>query len=308
MAQNNRSVAKCTATQHWIRKSMQTEPEKQISPETITPWKRKRDPRNLVTPDAFKLSDEVLGKPLATPKRRALAIFIDLLIIQQLSQMGSVVLGLCVAGMLFLLSAQKKSKSVGRGFSDYAKYLGIAVLVGIVSYEIYRVQTDQGVDWFRTEAPVVQAYTPDRTQPLEQQLASALNVIEDYEEQDKDLIDLMEQMAAQLGYGFGWAAVYFTLCLYLSNGQTFGKWICRIKVVQLDGERIGMWSALGRYGGYAASFVTGLSGFFQIYWDANRQGLHDKVSSTVVICLRRDSKLAAKSAANQSKQDTSSDS
>lgn len=286
---------------------MQTEPEKQTVQPVTTPRKKKRDPRNRVTPDAFQLSQAVLGKPLATPKRRGVAIILDLLIIQQLSQMGSIILGLSVAGMLFLLSAQKKKTSVGRGFSDYAKYLGIVVLIGIVSYEVYRVQTDQDVAWFRTEAPESQAYKPDTSQSIEQQLASALNVIEDYEEQDKDVIDLMEQMAAQLGYGFGWAAVYFTLCLYLSNGQTLGKWICRIKVVQLDGERIGMWSALGRYGGYAASFVTGLSGFFQIYWDANRQGLHDKVSSTVVICLRRDTKSAAKSTANQSKQDTSSD-
>ena len=69
-----------------------------------------------------------------------------------------------------------------------------------------------------------------------------------------------------------------------------------------------MWSALGRYGGYAASFVTGLSGFFQIYWDANRQGLHDKVSSTVVICLRRSKRTEKPLTADQGEQDTSSNS
>ena len=269
---------------------MQSEPQNNTAEELTAKKKKKKDPRDRVTPDAFKVSEDVLGMPLATPKRRALAIFIDFLIIQQLSQMGSVILGLCVAAMMFILSSQKKNKSVGRGLRDYAKYLGIAILVGIVSYEIYRVQTDQTLDWFRTEAPETQEFKVDSSLPVDQQLASALERIEDYEEQDKDMVDLVEQMAQQLGYGFGWAAVYFTLCLYLSNGQTFGKWICRIKVVQLDGERIGIWSALGRYGGYAASFVTGLSGFFQIYWDANRQGLHDKVSSTVVICLRRSRK------------------
>jgi len=34
---------------------------------------------------------------------------------------------------------------------------------------------------------------------------------------------------------------------------------------------------------YAASVVTGLTGFLQIFWDSNRQGLHDKVASTVVV-------------------------
>jgi len=103
--------------------------------------------------------------------------------------------------------------------------------------------------------------------------------------EDSDLMDILEVLAIKFGYGFGWAGVYFTLFTYLLNGQTPGKFVFRIKVVQLDGQRLSVWSSFARYGGYAASVVTGLAGFLQIYWDPNRQGLHDKVSSTVVIRL-----------------------
>lgn len=265
---------------------MHSDSEKPIDKETTGRKRPRKDPRNRVTPDAFTLSDEVLGQPLATPKRRGLAMIIDLIVIQQLSQIGSLLLGLSLAGMLFLLGSQKKTKSVGRGVRDYAIYLGVALMIGLIGYEIFRVQSGEGLQLVRTSAESEQ-FTIDESLPVERQLSIAKDRIEDLEDADKDLLDLIEQIAEQLGYGFGWAAVYFTLLVYLSNGQTVGKWICRIKIVQLDGKRIGVWSALGRYGGYAASFVTGLSGFFQIYWDANRQGLHDKVSSTVVICLRR---------------------
>ena len=38
-----------------------------------------------------------------------------------------------------------------------------------------------------------------------------------------------------------------------------------------------------RAGGYAAGFATGLLGFAQVYWDANRQAIHDRIVGTVVV-------------------------
>lgn len=272
-------------------------------------FKRKKDPRDVVTPDAFTVSDDVLGKPLATPKRRAMAIIIDLIIIQQLTHIDSFILGMGVAAVLFILSSQKKQKSVGRGIGTIVKYIGVALVLAVIIIEVWQYQSGNELSILRSPDVTIEKTEIDNSLSTEQQLAIAKDRIEELEARDYDLFELVEQIAKQLGYGFGWAAVYFTLCLYLSNGQTLGKWLCRIKVVQLDGRRIGIWSALGRYGGYAASFVTGLSGFFQIYWDANRQGLHDKVSGTVVICLRRAAKQEARTTsltADESKQDTSS--
>lgn len=90
-----------------------------------------------------------------------------------------------------------------------------------------------------------------------------------------------------MGLGFGWAAFYFTVFTAWFDGQTLGKKLLGISVIQLDGSKITLWAAFGRYGGYAAGFTTGLLGFLQIFWDANRQAIQDKISATVVIDLRK---------------------
>lgn len=86
-----------------------------------------------------------------------------------------------------------------------------------------------------------------------------------------------------LGLGFGFAAVYFSCFTAWFNGQTFGKMLFNIKVIQLNDTKISLWESFGRYGGYGAGFATGLLGFVQIYWDPNRQAIQDKISATVVI-------------------------
>ena len=65
--------------------------------------------------------------------------------------------------------------------------------------------------------------------------------------------------------------------------ETPGKRALRIRVVRLDGNPVSWWHAFERAGGYAAGLATGTLGFAQIYWDPNRQGIHDKVAGTVVI-------------------------
>jgi hypothetical protein len=93
-----------------------------------------------------------------------------------------------------------------------------------------------------------------------------------------------------LGLGFGFAAIYFTCFTAWFNGQTLGKMLFNTRVIQLSNKPMGLWSSFGRYGGYGAGLATGLLGFFQIYWDANRQAIQDQISATVVIVLT----LAAK--------------
>jgi len=93
-----------------------------------------------------------------------------------------------------------------------------------------------------------------------------------------------------LGLGFGFAAVYFTCFTSWFSGQTLGKMLLNIRVVHLSNKPMGLWDSFGRYGGYGAGLATGLLGFFQIYWDANRQAIQDQISATVVVDLT----LAAK--------------
>src|SRR5439155_11146488 len=77
--------------------------------------------------------------------------------------------------------------------------------------------------------------------------------------------------------------LYFTAALALMGGRTPGKRLLGVRVVRLDGQPMTWWSSWGRYGGYAASAVTGLMGFAECLWDRNRQCLHDKAAATVVV-------------------------
>lgn len=105
------------------------------------------------------------------------------------------------------------------------------------------------------------------------------------EEESRSIVAWIKGFMSDMGLGFGWAAFYFTVFTAKFDGQTLGKKLLGIRVILLDGAKISLWAAFGRYGGYAAGFTTGLLGFMQIFWDANRQGIQDKISSTVVIDL-----------------------
>ena len=97
------------------------------------------------------------------------------------------------------------------------------------------------------------------------------------------LFNWLRAFVDELGFGFGWAAMYMTVFLSWWNGQTVGKKVMRIRVLRLDGEPINWWIAFERAGGYAAGFATGLLGFAQVWWDANRQAIHDRIVGTVVV-------------------------
>lgn len=101
------------------------------------------------------------------------------------------------------------------------------------------------------------------------------------------IIEWVKAIIEDLGLGFGWATFYFTAFIALGQGQTLGKKLLGIRVLQLDGTPLSFWDSFGRYGGYGAGLATGLLGFIQIYWDANRQAIHDKISATVVIDIRK---------------------
>ncbi len=102
-------------------------------------------------------------------------------------------------------------------------------------------------------------------------------------EQGSGLVRLVRDVIDQLGLAFGWGSIYFAVLLPWWKGQTPGKKLFGVRVLRLDGEPISWWFAFERAGGYAAGFATGLLGFAQVYWDPNRQGIHDKIAGTVVV-------------------------
>lgn len=89
--------------------------------------------------------------------------------------------------------------------------------------------------------------------------------------------------ASEAGLVFGWGTVYITLFLTLWGGRTPGKRALDLRVVRVTGKPLGLLMSFERAGGYAAGFATGLLGFARVWWDPNRQGIHDKIAETVVI-------------------------
>lgn len=127
--------------------------------------------------------------------------------------------------------------------------------------------------------------TTDTTKKVPSPSTRVKSTDDEEESTTHSVIAWVKGFMSDMGLGFGWAAFYFTVFTARFDGQTLGKKMLGIRVIQLDGAKISLWAAFGRYGGYAAGFTTGLLGFMQIFWDANRQGIQDKISSTVVIDL-----------------------
>ena len=94
-----------------------------------------------------------------------------------------------------------------------------------------------------------------------------------------------------IGLGLGWGIVYFSLLPAWWGGQTVGKKLLRLRVVELTGKPMTVMRSLRRYGGYAAGMATGGLGFMQMLWDPNRQAIQDRTAHTAVIDLRAPRRL-----------------
>lgn len=114
-------------------------------------------------------------------------------------------------------------------------------------------------------------------------LESRVEELEDEVEESPGLLALLRSFIEDMGLGLGWFGLYFTATTAMWHGRTPGKRVFGIRVISLTGKPIGWWAAFERFGGYAAGFATGLLGFLQIFWDDNRQAIHDKIAVTVVI-------------------------
>jgi hypothetical protein len=101
--------------------------------------------------------------------------------------------------------------------------------------------------------------------------------------EDRGPLQWLWDLVEELGLGFGWGALYLTVTHTWWKGTSVGKKLLRIRVVMIDKRPLSLWLSFERVGGYAAGFATGLLGFAQIFWDPNRQAIHDKVSETIVI-------------------------
>jgi uncharacterized RDD family membrane protein YckC len=76
--------------------------------------------------------------------------------------------------------------------------------------------------------------------------------------------------------------IYFTW-FHGSVGQTPGKILLRLRVVQTTGEPMTFGIAFLRWVGYLISKLAVYLGFIWIAFDRKKQGWHDKIAGTVVV-------------------------
>ena len=257
------------------------------------------DPRDRVTPDDLNVAPALLGAPLARPGRRLLAITIDVAIVALLSNLGNVWL---LAG--FALIAGTHLREPRAGDTPRRRWLLWALAAALLAFGAQQAWVERGSahdderepralagelkKGFATEElpEAIPGLTPlqaaqTRIAVLQAQLVEA---------RKPKAFDLNEQIRTwvdEVGLGLGWAIVYFSLLPVWWRGQTVGKRLLGLRVVELTGKPLTALRAFKRYGGYAAGMATGLFGFAQILWDPNRQAIQDKTAHTVVIDLRR---------------------
>lgn len=273
-----------------------------------------------LAPEALNVAPELVGLPLATPGRRAVAMAIDLAVVGLLTGVSG--LWLWVGLALVLLQLRNRQRQPGRSRLRVAVgWAGVALVMTLALQEAgsqlaWWQDADEraaaasadpseeaqaepaadaasagvaGVPPIAASAPPLPASASAsaalqaaqrRIVALEYQLAEAR------QPQRTRLRDHVSRLLDDIGAGLGWGIVYFSLLPAWWAGQTVGKKLMRLRVLELTGKPITVMRALKRYGGYAAGLATGGLGFFQALWDPNRQGLHDKAAHTVVVDLR----------------------
>jgi hypothetical protein len=259
-----------------------------------------------VRPEALNVTPDLLGMPLAPHGRRALALLVDLAVIGVLSSTG---MFWAVAGIGALIIQLRRPLPSRPRSRSALMWLALVVLVVVVA--------QRGQHWVehRNDPPRAHAAADDdgddvaaATQATQAASAAsdvALHAAVLREAHDADRIRALEAQLAEarkprtiqweddalrrlhrLGLKFGWAIAYFSLLPFWWKGQTIGKRLFGLRIVELTGKPLGLMLCFGRYGGYAAGVATGGMGFLQILWDANRQAVEDKLAHTVVVDLR----------------------
>jgi hypothetical protein len=279
--------------------------------------------RDYVTPEAFSVKPELLGTPLAKPRKRLMAWAVDALIVAIIGQLSDILLALALALLADRVLRQTRLMVADR-WRQQLRYGIVALFVTWAVMQAYSQWTHRHTTPEPTTAARVAAATKlvdelarkdgklpaaaaqknnadsdddngddDKATASEADRVAALSEkVERLQEQQKpksfSLLDSIKNVLGDVGFDFGWAAVYWTLLTGWWNGQTLGKRLFGLRVVQLNGKPFTMWDSFNRCGGYAAGVATGLLGFAQVLWDQNRQAIHDKVSFTVVVDERRE--------------------
>jgi len=251
-----------------------------------------------VVAEPLNVRQGLIGAPLATPTRRALAAALDWLLIALLTSVSSLWLIAALAVLMAQLLSRRGGTPRGKGLVAGAVAGAVLLLLAVNAMHAQWSERQARVQAVTEEAEEVLADTqpvppasaaaasaaPAAERSASQRIAALEKKLRALEEaQPRSVRDLLMAQLDDLGVGFGWGLVYFSLLPAWWQGQTVGKRVLKLRVVELTGEPMTVLRGLRRYGGYAASMATGGIGFLQVLWDPNRQALQDRAAHTVVL-------------------------
>lgn len=239
-----------------------------------------------VVPEPLNVAPAIVGLPLASPLKRAYAMGVDLAVVALLSSLGDFWLAIGLLAVVFQLRSPPGAVGPWRraaGWLVVALFVGFALRAGWVAWQ----ERDAGPP----PDPEVKALAKaravgeglpeaERIEALQHALANALVP------EPVPLRERVSEALDEVGASFGWGIVYFSLVPAFWRGQTIGKRLFRLQVLELTGQEMTVMRSLKRYGGYAAGMATGGLGFTQMLWDPNRQAIQDRAAHTVVVDRR----------------------
>jgi uncharacterized RDD family membrane protein YckC len=113
--------------------------------------------RSIITPEHFTVAPQILGLPLASPSRRAVAMAIDLFLIMLLVKTGGVILGIVAGALLFRASTSEPGSGFIRRSVRNGLRLTGAVLLSVVIYKAWgALQNRNENDGDESESPSAQ--------------------------------------------------------------------------------------------------------------------------------------------------------
>jgi uncharacterized RDD family membrane protein YckC len=245
-----------------------------------------------VLAEPLAVAPALVGQPLGTPLRRALALGIDLWLVSLLSVASLWWLALGIAALGGVLRWAMREEGIERRWAD-ALAAAMLLLALAVAWQAWRGPHREASERARAVQPATasalgegQRSDAERIAELEAALAAARSGALAHTTDLSGWRERLTGLLDEIGLGLGWSIVYFSLLPAFWHGQTVGKKLLKLRIVELSGQPLNPLRGLKRYGGYVAGMATGGLGFAQVLWEPNRQALHDKAAHTVVLDLR----------------------
>lgn len=243
--------------------------------------------RRIVTDEPYRIEPALLGRPLASFRRRAAAFVVDLALV-----------GILIVALFVGLTALSFHRRDGRLFADLraaraAPQTERPALYADVGGRFLAIMVERDPDLLDETSTAI--LRDDGAAALWKHLNPEGELELVVANGEPTIVPASENQGLKVGTGalMGGMAnlfnagllsvVWFTAVTRLGRGRTPGKTLLRTRVVRLDGRPLSWWDCFGRAGGYSASAATAMLGFLEAAWHPNRQAIHDRIAGTVVV-------------------------